>query len=147
MICPKVVVGAVVKLSPLLLPEETVCSLLLVGAVLVGGLVLVSSTSEPLEVVVGLPVEFGVEVRIDVGGWTEVLDDVGLLVWVGASVVVTGPSVGAFVDVAARAPWWVWTVLGLIVDVLASLPVNKDNTESSQALARVWTSPAHLQLR
>lgn len=50
MISPKVVVGAVVKLSPLLPPEEAVCPLLLVKAVLLGELVLVLSTSETLEV-------------------------------------------------------------------------------------------------
>lgn len=55
LISPKVVVGAVVKLSPLLPPEEVVCPLLLVKVVLLGGLVLVLFTSETLEVVVRLP--------------------------------------------------------------------------------------------
>ena len=55
MVSPKVVGGAVVRPSPLLLPEEIVCPLLLVAAVLLGELFLVLSCSEPLDVVVGLP--------------------------------------------------------------------------------------------
>lgn len=44
-----------VMLSLLFPPEEVVCPLLLVGAVLLGELVLVSSFLESVEVVVGLP--------------------------------------------------------------------------------------------
>lgn len=51
----QVVGGALVILSVLLPPEETVCPLLLVEALLLGELVLVLSSSEPLEVVVTLP--------------------------------------------------------------------------------------------
>lgn len=54
-VSPEVVGGAVVILPVLLPPEETVCPLLLVEALLLGELVLVLSSSEPLEVVVRLP--------------------------------------------------------------------------------------------
>lgn len=150
----KVVIGAMVTLSPLLSTEETVLLLLLVGAVLLGEVVLVLSSSEPLEAAVeggllGSLLESEVVVGIDVGDWTELLDDVGLLGWVGESVVATGTAIVTFVDVgllvvAARV---LWTVLDLI-DVVVPLPVDKDSTELSQVLARVFvdfssSSPMH----
>lgn len=94
LVCPKVVGGAVVRPSPLLLPGKTVCALPLVGAVLLGGLALVLSSPEPLGIVVGLPLlgrllEVGIVglVGIVVEAWAEVLGDVELLGWAGGSVV------------------------------------------------------------
>lgn len=55
LVSPEVVGEALVILSVLLPPEETVCPLLLVGVVLLGELVLVLSSLEPLEIVVRLP--------------------------------------------------------------------------------------------
>lgn len=63
----------------------------------------------------------GVEVEIDVGvgDWTKLLDDVALLGWF-----VAGLS-------------WFWSML-VIPDVSVLFPVDKDNTASSQVLARMF---------
>lgn len=69
------------------------------------------------------------------------MGDVELVGWAGGSVATTGPSVmsfvGALLVVATGVPWWLWTLLGLIADVLVSFPVDKVNTESSHVLAKV----------
>lgn len=52
LVSPEVVGGAVVILSVLLPPVKTVCPLLLVGAMLLGELVLVLPSLETLEAVV-----------------------------------------------------------------------------------------------
>lgn len=133
-----------VILPPLLSTEETILPLLLVGAVLLGEVVLVLSSSELLEAVVELsplesPLESEEVVGIDVGDWTELLDDVGLLGWAGESVMATSLTIVTFVDVmllvvVARVLWWLWTVLvDLVTDVVFSLPAvwERDGDDSS----------------
>lgn len=55
LVSPEAVGGAVVRPSPLFPPGKIVCPLLLVGAVLLGELVLFLSSLEPPDIAVGLP--------------------------------------------------------------------------------------------